>query len=218
MKTPSTTPTIITDRNGKVTTVHRKDGEASRSRVEIPKLLAMVQSPKPMKQEVEELATSLQNRAASWTSPNSLGTKESHALATCAYKAEKTLDVDTLRMLNEFVTDGTRNANAIMEASMLLNEMGENPHAYITARHADAVFHIQEALLLWEMKHDNYKGSDIDRRSEGREAFILYVLEDPTRDAIVDEALRRGMADLNAVMGFEKDSDSVHRGVADGRL
>jgi hypothetical protein len=213
MKTPKTTPAVITDRNGKVTTVHRKDVEVSRSRASIPSVLAMTQEPKPEQQGLKALASSLYDRASEWA-----GTKESHALATCTSKSERAFDVATLRLLNEFVTDGTRNANALMEAAVLLNEMGEDPHSYITSRHADAVFHIQDALVRWEMKHDNYKGGDIERRSEGREAFILYVLEDPTRDVIVAEALKRGMVDLNAVMEFEKDAGTVHRGVSDGRL
>lgn len=217
MTTPNTSPVVITDRNGKVTTVHRRNLTIAATRSEIPRMSPLRHG--IASQEVQQLASSICDRATSWITYGKDSTvKGPYILIRHATEAEVKSDIGTLMMLDEFITEPTRNPNDLMEAAMLLEEMGEDPHSYITKQHADAVFLMQDALESWEMKRDNYKGGNLERRSDGREAFILYVLEDPSRVDNVVDALESGMPDLNAVMDFEKESGTVHRGISKGRL
>ena len=211
MAHPHTTPTVITDRNGKTTTVHRKNYSPA-APTGIPAVALRFSIGKSVQQELDELSEDLRERARSWKP-----SKERAALTGQTLQAVNEWRIDTLRVLERFATRG-RNADRIAEACLLLREFGEEPDQYLTERHVDAVIHIQKALELWEMRYDNYKGGNIERRSEGREAIILYVLEAPDRDVLVDQALRRGAADLNEVMEYEEANRNIHRGIMDGSL
>lgn len=184
MRKNPTSPVVITDTNGKTTTVHRRSAPVS-GRV-IPTLPTVSVSNRQASLQAEIL--SLRDGLSDRSKKSGQGVLGSYT--KMAYRAE---DVVTLRALDRFA-DGQRNPGHIVGAIAALRNNQKDPEEWLNEGNIDIACNVREQVAEWLgnriLERNVSQGYDVDKTFE---EILMFVLEDPSREAMVVHAIR----DLN---------------------
>jgi hypothetical protein len=210
MKKNPTMPVVITDANGKITTVHRKAVDHGAARTKLPAVTLNAMSDNAPAPDREDLYSDLSAIAEATYSPR---------LVFQAKSAFFRNDVEMLSILARFPGEDKNDPNYVAQAIKLLRENGDDPDSVLTQDTLGALCRMRRELTLWQMKYDNDKGSDVDHGVANQEALMLMLIEKPEREALMIHCLKdREVGDATDIMNLEPEFNKVHRVLTDGLL
>lgn len=210
MKKNPTAPVVITDTNGKVTTVHRKVGEQAKAQAKLPAVTLNAMSTNEPAPDFEDLYMDLLNLGESTSSSR---------LVFQAKSAFFRKDVETMSILTRFPGNGGDDPSYVVQGINLLREYGDDPETALSNDTLAALCRVRRELMFWEMKYDNDKSGDIEHGAENRDAIVLLLIENPKREDLIIHCLKeRAVGDATEIMNFEPEFNKVHRSLSDGLL